>query len=153
MKLRDSGRHYGIWSVRMRAPLGSGRYHPVVLLWGQGGGRGVDNLLGEIDFVEVWQRPERDRNEFTLHSYGTGEHVMDTQAVAVDLTEWHTYHVRWTPAEIVSWIDTDEPYVRLTDTDRFPQVPMELCLQLDWFPDEPFDAGGAIMQVDWVKIV
>jgi licheninase len=157
MKLRGS-KQYGVWSVRLRTAAGSGRYHPVVLLWAEGGGSGVDNRLGEIDFVEVWRRPRRDRTQFTLHSYGTGRHIMDTRGVAVDMTRWHTYHVRWTPTEIVGWVDDDGPYFRSTDTSQFPQVPMELCIQLDWFPDEPFPDepfpdGGATMEVDRVEII
>ena len=150
MKLRSPVQKHGLWSVHMRTPPGAGVYHPVCLLWGVGSGSDVNAATGEIDFVEFWNRPARDRNEFTLH-YGDGSQMIGG-GVAVDGTQWHTYHVLWTPSEIKAWIDNNSPYYRTTDTAKFPQSSVETCIQLDFFPFEDTTGGSASMQVDSVVI-
>lgn len=141
---------YGKWSIRAKAPIATGKYHPVVLLWGEGAGSGTTAITGEIDILEVWQRPNRDRNSSTIH-YGNGAGMLNA-STNVDMTQWHTYNMLWTPTKISFWIDDLPPYYETTDTSKFPSVAMDLCIQLDWFPGENFPNGAASMQVDWVKI-
>lgn len=141
--------YHGRVDVHMIAPAGAGQYHPVALLWGQGSGSSVDAVTGEIDFVEFWNRPSRDINGFTLH-YGDGTQMIETDK-PVSGTLWHTYSVIWTPTEITGLIDGSK-YFSTTDTAKFPKVPMDLCLQLDWFPKEHTTKGSAIMYVDSIEI-
>lgn len=149
MSLISHDVYHGAVSVRLRTPQGAGKYHPVALLWGLGSGSAVDAVTGEIDFVEFWNRPDRDLNGFSLH-YGDGTKMLNGET-RVDGTGWHTYTVTWTPTEIIASID-DVPYFRTTDATKFPKNPMELCLQLDWFPNENTTSGTGIMEVDWVEI-
>lgn len=150
MQLNGHDQQYGTFSVRMRSPKGTGAYHPVVLLWGVGSGSGVNAPTGEIDLVEAWNRPNRDKNDFTLH-YGDGSQMVGG-STSVDMTVWHTYNVSWTKTGIWTWIDDQPAYFTTTDKAKFPQNKMQLCIQLDWFPHEGFKPGPASMQVDWVKI-
>ncbi len=149
MKWRNRSQTYGQWDIRMRAARGCICYHPVILLWGAGGGSGVDNPYGEIDIVEVWQRPNRDRNSFSVH-YGGGSQFVGGD-VAVDMTQWHVYHLVWQKDYIYTWIDDNPAYVTVDDRCVIPQRPMDLTIQLDWFPHESRIGGTtASMQVDYV---
>jgi hypothetical protein len=150
MKWRNHSQQYGQWDVRLRAPRGAIAYHPVVLLWGSGGGAGVDNALGEIDIVEVWQRPQRDRNSFSVH-FGDGSQFVGGDTY-LDMTEWHTYHLIWQPSYLYTWVDDQPAYFSTDVVDVLPPGPMDLCIQLDWFPDEGLAGGdSATMHVDSVR--
>jgi hypothetical protein len=119
-----------------------------VLLWGSGGGSDVDNPLGEIDIVEVWQRPDRDRNSFSVH-YGNGSEFVGGD-VAVDMTDWHWYHLVWDPEYLCTWIDDNPAYFSTTDVGVLPAGELDLTIQLDWFPEEG-PSGPASMQVAGVR--
>lgn len=149
MKWRGRAQRYGQWDVRLRANRGAVAYHPVVLLWGTGGGAGVDNARGEIDIVEVWQRANRDRNSFSVH-YGSGADVIGASA-HVDMTQWHTYHLVWQDTFLYTWIDDLPTYFSTSRADVLPPGPMDLTIQLDWFPHEgTFGGTTATMEVDYV---
>jgi hypothetical protein len=147
MKWRNRSQTYGQWDIRMRTWRGCVCYHPVVLLWGSGGGSGVDNPLGEIDIIEVWQRANRDRNSFSVH-YGDGSQFVGGDT-AVDMTQWHVYHVVWQDQYIYTWIDDNPAYFSTDDVGVIPHGPMDLTIQLDWFPQEG-SGGTGKMQVDYV---
>jgi hypothetical protein len=150
LKWRGRSQRHGQWDIRLRTRRGCGCYHPVVLLWGTGGGSGVDNPRGEIDIVEVWQRPERDRNSFSVH-YGDGSRFVGG-SVAVDMTAWHVYHLVWQETYLYTWIDDDPAYFTTTRAEVLPPGPMDLAIQLDWFPDEGARGGAtASMQVDYIR--
>lgn len=140
LKWRHRSQTYGQWDILMRAPAGCICYHPVVLLWGTGGGSGVNNPNGEIDIVEAWQRPRRDRNSFTVH-YGDGRQLVGADT-AVNMTAWHVYHLVWRADYIYTWIDDNVAYATVDDLNVIPDGPMDLAIQLDWFPSEG-TAGGA----------
>jgi hypothetical protein len=150
MKWRGRSQQYGQWDVRLRTAPGCVCYHPVVLLWGSGGGAGVDNAMGEIDIVEVWQRPNRDRNSFSVH-YGDGSEFIGGQA-HLDMTRWHDYHLVWQEGFLYTWIDDDPSYFATDWAQVLPAGPMDLTIQLDWFPQEgTAGGGGATMEVDYVR--
>jgi hypothetical protein len=150
MKWRGRSQQYGQWDIRMRARVGCICYHPVVLLWGTGGGSDVNNPRGEIDIVEVWQRPNRDRNSVSVH-YGKGNDFVGTD-VAVDMTEWHVYHLVWASTYLYTWIDDDPAYFVADEPAVLPPGPMDLAIQLDWFPQEGSRGGSnASMEVDYVR--
>lgn len=161
LALRGHDQQYGLWQVNARCPRATGIYHPVALLWGVSEDEnpdGVDDALGEIDFLEFWQDPLRRTNGTTLH-YGDGSEMIE-QDTLVTGNDWHQYSVLWTPDYIQAWVDTERPYFTSTDSEKFPQNPMQLCLQLDWFPDEidphskrlDFSKTGATMQVNLVTV-
>lgn len=140
---------YGQWDVRMRAPAGCACYHPVVLLWGTGGGDGVNNPNGEIDIVESFQNPARNKNEFSVH-FGDGSQAVGG-STAVDMTQWHVYHVLWREGFLTTWIDDNPPYFTTHDASVLPRGAVDVAVQLDWFPNEPRIGGQtATMQVDYI---
>ena len=147
MKWRGRSQRYGRWDVRLRAARGAVAYHPVVLLWGRGGG--VDTARGEIDIVEVWQRANRDRNSFTVHYGGESDSIGANSHL--DMTQWHTYHLVWQDTFLYTWIDDLPSYFSTNRTDVLPPGPVDLTLQLDWFPHEgTFGGTTASMEVDYV---
>jgi hypothetical protein len=140
---------FGRWDVRMRAPAGCACYHPVVLLWGTGGGDGVNNPKGEIDIVESYGNPARDTNSFSVH-FGDGSQAVGA-TTAVDMTQWHVYHLLWRDGYLATWIDDAPPYFETRDASVLPSGPVDVAVQLDWFPQDG-RAGGrtATMQVDYI---
>jgi hypothetical protein len=139
MKWRGRSQKYGQWDVRLRAAAGAVAYHPIVQLWGD----------TEIDIVDVWQRVHRDRNTFSVH-YGDGSQFVGGNA-HLDMTQWHTYHVVWQESFLYTWIDDLPTYFSTSRAEILPPGPMDLSIQLDWFPHEG-TAGGrtASMEVDYV---
>jgi beta-glucanase (GH16 family) len=146
MSLPDHDLKYGKVEVRLRTPKGAGKYHPVALLWPSSENWPSD---GEVDFVEIWNRPLRDRNDFNLH-YGASNNVLN-KSVAVDATQWHTYSTTWTATYLSAAVDGVE-YFRTTNVGALPPNVMHVALQLDWFPFENSTSGAASMQIDWVQI-
>lgn len=142
--------YQGTVNVVATCPPGAGRYHPVVLLWGQGSGSSVDAATGELDLMEFWDNPLRDYNEFTLH-YGDGSQMMGN-GTKVSPAYANVYSVYWTDYVISAKVNGIE-YFRSTDTAKFPKVPMDLCIQLDWFPYEETTPGSASMTVSAVEIL
>ncbi|MFD0657339.1 glycoside hydrolase family 16 protein [Thermocatellispora tengchongensis] len=135
---------YGRWEARIRLYPGAGSYHPVALLWPDGGGGNVRSATGEeIDYLEVIDDPERQRANFFLHVGGRQE-----QAHAnVDMTQWHTYAVENTPDGVVGYLDGREWF----RSSQHTTSPMSATLQLDWFPGEG-TPGEAWMEVDYLRI-
>ncbi len=149
MALRNHNQMFGKWTWRMRAAPGARVYNPVCLLWGQGSGSSVNASTGEIDVVECWQDAARQSNQFTLH-YGDGTSMIGASTF-VDMSQWRTYSLLWTPTQISTWIDDQRPYFITSEADKFPKVPMTVTAQLDWFPEEG-TWGEANLQLDYVQI-
>lgn len=137
------GQMYGGWEVRLRVPVGAANYDAVLLLWPD-----AENWPtgGEVDFLEMWDDPTRQRVNTTFH-YGAANNQIVTTAI-VDATQWHDYAVKWTPTEIVTYVDGVVLF-RTTDTSTFPPGLMHLCIQLDTMG--PDISAGAQMQVAWAK--
>ncbi|MFC4057151.1 glycoside hydrolase family 16 protein [Planomonospora corallina] len=136
---------YGRWETRIRLYRGAGAYRPMALLWPDGGGGGEYSATREeIDFMGVYNDPNRQRADFFLETPKGGHELGYAD---VDMTKWHTYAVENTPAGVVGYLDGRE-WFRSSHSTRSP---MSLCLQLDWFPGEGSD-GEAWMEVDWVRI-
>jgi beta-glucanase (GH16 family) len=109
---------YGKYLVRMRMDSGVGISH-IVLLWP------ADNSWPpEIDFSED-NGHNRSTNYGTLH-YGPTNTQIQNQ-VAVDMTQWHTFGVEWTPGKLVYTLD-GQPWATTTNA-NVPAVPMVLDMQ------------------------
>ncbi|WP_433247788.1 glycoside hydrolase family 16 protein [Streptosporangium sp. CA-135522] len=135
---------YGRWETRVRMYDGADSYHPIALLWPDGGGGGVDSATGEeIDFLGVMDRPGRWRANFYLET-PQGEEQSYSE---VDMTDWHTYAVENGPGGVVGYLDGREWFRSPLST----RSPMSACLQLDWFPGHG-SPGEAWMEVDWLRI-
>ncbi|MFI6795103.1 glycoside hydrolase family 16 protein [Streptosporangium canum] len=135
---------YGRWETRVRMYEGADSYHPIALLWPDGGGGGVHSATGEeIDFLGVMDRPGRWRANFYLET-PQGEEQSYSEA---DLTTWHTYAVENSPGGVVGYLDGREWF----RSSRSTRSPMSACLQLDWFPGHG-SPGEAWMEVDWLRV-
>jgi hypothetical protein len=135
-----SGQLYGAWFVRSRltGPGATG----VELLWPD---------------ASVWP-PEIDFNETlggtsstlaTVH-YGASNSQIQ-KSLNIDMTQWHTWGVVWTPTSITYTVDGNV-WGTVTSTSAIPSIPMHLSLQ-----SQTWCASGwacpttpQSLQVDWV---
>lgn len=142
---------YGRWEVRMRTapePGASGLpYHPVLLLWPADGGGGVTagGTGGELDFAEA----DTGSGLMTAHMHPPSGGKQQQYTRPLDLAQWHTYAIQWTPTTISGWID-GTPWYSTSTPALQPGGPMNLAIQLD--ANEPSGLVPATMDVDWVHI-
>jgi Glycosyl hydrolases family 16 len=137
------GQKYGAWEVRLRVPPGAKNYDPVLLLWPD-----AENWPkgGEVDFMEMWDDPTRQKVNSVLH-YGPSDKQVRA-SMAIDATQWHTYAVKWTPTQITTYAD-GVPLFTSTNKSTFPPAAMHLCIQLDTQGTDI--AAGGKMEVAWAK--
>jgi beta-glucanase (GH16 family) len=109
---------YGKYLVRFRFDSGVGIAH-AILLW-----PGDNSWPPEIDFSED-NGANRQTTYATLH-YGANNTQVQRK-VAVDLTQWHTLGVEWTPGRLVYTLD-GKPWSTVTGP-QVPAVPMTLDIQ------------------------
>jgi beta-glucanase (GH16 family) len=112
----------------------------------------------EVDFSED-NATDQKTNYATLH-YGTAGSPLDVSShLAVDLTQWHTWGVEWTPGSIVYTLD-GKTWASMVNA-GVPSSPMKLCLQTQsWAPGVDGWEGvtGALtppvvnMYVDWAVV-
>jgi beta-glucanase (GH16 family) len=131
---------YGKYLVRCRFGPGWG-ISDALLLWPAN-----DRFPPEIDFSEAYGRSNLKSSAATFH-YGKNIHL--DNSVAVDLTQWHTFGVEWTPGKLVytldghAWGTVVNPHV--------PHIPMRLCIQTQSYGLQPTPAV-INLEVDWVVI-
>lgn len=145
MSYRQRGTTYGRWETRMRVNARDPEYHPVLILWPDQG-RVSANNCAEMDYSE--STSDTTRNRFFLHYSCAGAQSSATQTL--DMTQWHTYAIEWTPAHVIGYIDGQE-WFRDTDATHVPDDPAHQTIQLDWFPDGT-TTTQSWMQVDWVRM-
>jgi beta-glucanase (GH16 family) len=109
---------YGKYLVRFRFDSGVGIAH-AILLW-----PGDNSWPPEIDFSED-NGANRQTAYATLH-YGANNTQVQRK-VAVDLTQWHTLGVEWTPGRLVYTLD-GQAWSTVTSS-HVPSVPMTLDIQ------------------------
>jgi beta-glucanase (GH16 family) len=109
---------YGKYLVRFRFDSGAGVAH-VLLLW-----PASESWPPEIDFSEDNGR-DRQTDYGTLH-YGANNTQIQN-ALSVDLTQWHTLGVEWTPGQLVYTVD-GRVWARTANA-AVPSVPMVLDMQ------------------------
>ncbi len=109
---------YGKYLVRFRFDQGEGIAH-AILLWP------ADNTWPpEIDFSED-NGSDRQMDHATLH-YGANNTMVGNQ-VPVNLTNWHTLGVQWTPGQLIYTLD-GRPWAVVRNT-HVPSTPMVLDIQ------------------------
>jgi len=138
-----TGRRYGRWEGRVRAPTADPSYHVTLLLWPTADPWPAG---GEIDFLELAQPDRRLAEGFVHHG---ADNRTERGTVEADATRWHNWAVEWTPSSITMYLD-GRPWYRTTDSAAQPPGPMHVCVQLDWFPTGATVAPST-MQVDWVR--
>jgi beta-glucanase (GH16 family) len=114
---------YGKYLVRLRFGMGEGIGHALVLATADG------TWPPEIDFSED-NGSGRNSTLATLH-YGS-DHTRIARATAVDLTQWHTLGVEWTPRRLRYTLD-GRTWLTMS-TSGVPSVPMVLDIQTQAWP-------------------
>jgi beta-glucanase (GH16 family) len=110
---------YGKYEVRFRMDNGQGIAESI-MLWP------TDNVWPpEIDFSEDNGAPSRTSDTTTLH-YGASNTKI-TNTTSVNLTQWHTLGVEWTPGKIVYTLDGQDWATVISP--NVPSVPMSLAIQ------------------------
>ncbi|MHA6619307.1 glycoside hydrolase family 16 protein [Pseudonocardia sp. DLS-67] len=131
---------FGRWEMRAKFPKGDDQYHPVLILWRDGGGK--EN--GEVDFAETTSAsPDV---SFFLH-YGSDQKYAKK---TIDITQWHNYAVEWVNGRITGYID-GQKWFESTDEETLPPGKMHPTIQLDYFP-EGGSPKATEMYVDYMRI-
>jgi licheninase len=136
---------YGRWETRMRVSRRDPEYHPVLLLWPDGG-RKPENQCMEIDYSESTGNPAI--VSFFLHHDCSGGQTVARRAV--DLTQWHNYAVEWTADHVIGYLDGQVWFID-QDPAHVPRWPAHQTIQLDWFPDGTA-TRRSWMEVDWWRM-
>ncbi|MEV1295866.1 family 16 glycosylhydrolase [Pseudonocardia sp. NPDC049635] len=135
------GQRHGRWEACVRSDEASGGLNALLLLWPVAEDFPVG---GEIDWMEILS-DDRQETSFFLH-YGP-DNDQDHGATQHDSTEWSAYALEWTPEKMTAYVDGEQWYSNTT-TDHFPPRPMNMTMQLDYFPP----AGGpTAMHMDWAS--
>ncbi|BBG00547.1 hypothetical protein PSA01_35360 [Pseudonocardia saturnea] len=135
------GQRHGRWEACVKSDEASGGLNALLLLWPVAEDFPVG---GEIDWMEVLS-DDRQETSFFLH-YGPNND-QDYGATQHDSTQWSAYALEWTPEKMTAYVDGEEWYTNTT-TDHFPPRPMNMTMQLDYFPP----AGGpTAMHMDWAS--
>jgi Glycosyl hydrolases family 16 len=146
------GQRYGRYEVRFRADRLTPGYKIAWLLWpdsgtnitGAASGGGGN---GEIDW------PEMDLNDshvggFVHHMNATVGSDQDWFKAPVDIRQWHTYTMEWSPGLVRVLLDGNE--VGRT-TERIPSTPMHWVLQTETSLKTAPAAGAQInLMIDYV---
>jgi hypothetical protein len=123
LKLITNSQLYGKYEVRMRMDNGQG-VSLVAALWPTS-----DSWPPEIDFTEDNGAAPRALDTATEH-WGTWQSPLETYTTdSVDLSQWHTVGVEWTPGKIVYTMD-GTPWATETNA-NVSAVPMQLALQTE----------------------
>jgi hypothetical protein len=136
---------YGAYFVRSRV-TGAGPTQ-VELLWPSNG-----DWPPEVDFNETGgQSTSTTATNIWAVTSTTRSQTQDH--VTIDMTQWHTWGVIWTPSSIILTVDGQE-WGSFTTASEIPDMPMWLALQQQtWCSASPAWAcptAPESMQVDWV---
>jgi 3-phytase len=145
MSAKFGHRTYGKWETRMRVSARDSEYHPVLIVWPEGG-RTSATSCSEIDYAE--STSSTDRVKFFLHHDCNGGQT--TAEKVLDMTQWHNYAVEWTATKITGYVDGVKFYEN-TNTSQIPDWNHYQTIQLDWFPDGT-STTQSWLQVDWVRL-
>jgi hypothetical protein len=77
----------------------------------------------------------------------------DSVRLHVDVTEWHTYRLEWSPARSAFWVDDDQ----VLATAVSPSPPLGLLTWIDnqyaaWRPDGSFGWGLLKNEIAWLEV-
>jgi outer membrane protein OmpA-like peptidoglycan-associated protein len=140
---------YGAWFVRSRM-TGPGPTQ-VELLWPTQG------WPPEVDFDETYgdtalsqATDHYDANNDLIHN-----NLTEIGSTPLDMTQWHTWGIVWTPTSIIYTVDGQE-WASVTQSNAIPNVPMTLNIQQQTWCSAGWacpTAGSASQTlVDWVAI-
>lgn len=151
------GQLYGRYEIRARWPQPIPGYKVAWLLWPDSGTNttgspdGVGGN-GEIDFPETNLKTLAGVGGFVHYQNATsGSDQYSTGTIPVDMREWHTYTIEWSPAAVVFLLDGKE--VGRT-TQRIPKTKMHWAIQTETeisATPPPVDVKGDVL-IDWAAI-
>jgi beta-glucanase (GH16 family) len=140
------GQTYGSYEFHARVDAGQGTA-AAILLWPS------DNRwTDEVDIIET-HKPQREQFAFSNHG-----NPNETQYIDVDVSDWHTYRLDWTPGSLKLYVDGRE---RASMTNDVPDQQMSFGMQGHvlaadewWFGGAPDGStpGRVEIEVDWVKV-
>lgn len=140
------GQTYGSYEFRARMDAGQGTAG-VILLWPSS-----NQWTDEVDIVETHQA---DRRGFAFTNHG---HPNVTEYIDVDVSQWHTYRLDWTPGELTLYVDGQQRGRITTDV---PDQQMSFGMQGHVLADSEWWYGGGPdgstpsrveLEVDWVSV-
>jgi len=156
------GQQYGRWEARVRSeatgpdgPDTAGRqYHPLLILWPDSDRWPED---GEYDYLENGA-PGEDCAEAFIHyphDADVGVQQEFAQRCGVDLTQWHTVAVEWTPDHVKGFIDGTEWFSFSGGANDIRDCvqcapSMHQTIQLDNFYGD--DLQPAVYEIDWARV-
>jgi hypothetical protein len=148
---------YGMYLVRMRCAAGAG-VSCVALLYPP------HSNPPEIDFFEDWSRNNARTTMYASALYGSPQRDISRVLSGVDMTQWHTYGVIWTPASITYTVD-GRVWQSIPNPDSNPSDPTSLANPMNLHLQTEIDDGGVNatfpntvtpsevdMDVDWVAV-
>jgi beta-glucanase (GH16 family) len=140
------GQTYGSYEFHARVDAGQGTA-AAILLWPS------DNRwTDEVDIIET-NKPQREQFAFSNHG-----NPNETQYIDVDVSDWHTYRLDWTPGSLKLYVDGQE---RASMTHDVPDQQMSFGMQGHvlaaheaWFGGAPDGStpDRVEIEVDWVKV-
>lgn len=135
---------YGKWSVRFRWVADSG-YKYAWLLWPKSN-KWND---GEIDFAEGHSPVG---SAAFMHFEGAPRKQDKFKIPSVDMSQWHTFSVEWTPGKVVFLLD--DAVFGISERSEVPSLPMRMTLQSESCIDVQCPAAGAkgLVEIDWITI-
>jgi len=152
-----SGQLYGRYAIRARFPVAIPGYKVAWLLWPDSGtntkgsvdGKGGN---GEIDFPETELGSLSTVSGYVHYQNARKNHDQyEAAAIAVDMTQWHTYEIEWAPDYVAFMLDGQEVG---RATERIPKTPMHWVWQTETeisSEPPPRDVEGAV-EIDWAAI-
>jgi hypothetical protein len=117
---------YGRYEIVARFPDVMPGYKCAWLTWPISGGNALN---GELDYPETDFDVLTSVGAFVHHAPATpppNQH--GSGPIAVDMTQWHTYTLEWSPGLVTCLLDGVEVF---RDTDRIPAVPMRWVIQTE----------------------
>ena len=140
------GQRFGRWEACLRTDPGPDALHAVAILWPVAEDFPAG---GEIDWMEIFRG---DRRQVTVNVHHGPPDRSFGGAVDHDATRWTAWAVEWTAQRVTTYRDGAEWY-RTDRADLLPPRPMNMTVQLDWFPPPgggPAPSGSA-MHLDWAR--
>jgi hypothetical protein len=152
------GQRYGRWEVRVRSQATSAdngrQYHPLLILWPDSNVWPQD---GEYDFLENSSPGEQCAEAFMHYPHEPSVPTQQefAQRCGVDLTQWHSFAIEWTPEHLKGFVDGEEWFSFSGGASSVRECiqcapSMHQTIQLDNF------SGGtmqtAIYEVDWARV-
>lgn len=146
------GQLYGRYEVRFRVDRLTPGYKIAWMLWPDSGSNTTGAASGGGGNGEIdW--PEMDLDEsnvwgFVHHMNATAGSDQDWFKVPIDIRQWHTYAMEWSPGLMVLRVDGNE--IGRTSS-RIPSTPMHWVLQTETSLKTAPSADAQInVMIDWV---